>query len=140
MIGLWYDIKGWIDLAVSLWVWLAIGGAIGFLGGLFRPWLGFPGVALGGACIMFAFMLAEWSGDRTGEVERLRAQNAILQAKQLELRLTAAELRKTLKEDAEAQAENEKTLARLKEKLDALPKDSDCSVPSDIVDELDAIR
>jgi FKBP-type peptidyl-prolyl cis-trans isomerase (trigger factor) len=89
---------------------------------------------------MFAFMLADWAGDDSFEVEQLRAENELLQKKQLELRLTAAELRKTLNEDAEAQAENEKTMARLKEKLDALPKDCDCSIPADIVDELNAIR
>jgi hypothetical protein len=140
MIGLWYDIKGWIDLVVSLWIWLAIGGAIGFLGGLFRPWLGFPGVAIGGACIMFAFMLADWAGDNSSTVERLKAENARLEAKQRELRYTAEALRKTLKEEAEAQAENEETISRLKEKVGTLPEGGDCLVPTDIIEELNAIR
>jgi hypothetical protein len=140
MIGLWYDIKGWIDLVVSLWIWLAIGGAIGFLGGLFRPWLGFPGVAIGGACIMFAFMLADWAGDNSFTVDKLKAENARLEAKQRELRYTAEALRKALKEEAEAQAENEETISRLKEKVGALPESGDCLVPTDIIEELNAIR
>ena len=140
MIGVIGEIKEWIGLVTSLWVWLAVGGALGFLGGLFRPLLGYAGVALGGAIIMFVFVLNDWAGDRSDEIDRLKAINAALQAKQLELRLTEAEHRKLIERLGEAAAHNEKQIAELEKILEAVPEDPDCALPEDYRDALRNIR
>lgn len=140
MIGILGEIKAWIGLLASLWVWLAIGGAIGFLGGLFRQWLGYPGVAVMGAAIMFAFVFFNWAADDSDKIARLEAENKALTLKAKELRLTAEALRDTLGELSKAAQHNEAVMTDLRAKLDAMPDRPECVIDKDIVDELNRIK
>ena len=140
MLEVFFTLKGLLAQAAALWVYITLGAAIAFLGGLFKPWLGYPGVALGGALLMFGVMLGGWASDNRGQVERLKAENAMLEVKQRELRYTGEALRKTLADMSEAQIHNEAVTARLREKLDSMPDNPDCMIVEDVLNELRAIK
>ncbi len=70
MLGFLSDIKTFFDLFFSLGWWLVMGAGLAFAGGLLRPWLGYPGIALGGAIVMFVAL----TGNALDRAERQRIE------------------------------------------------------------------
>ena len=140
MLSLLSDIRHAWEAFLSIWVWLALGGAIGIVAVVQRPLGGLLGGAIVGAGIMGFALMYGFFTDHSAEIDRLRAENRRLELKQEELRATGLALRETLAELAEQNAANERTMEDLRGKLDDWKEDPNCTIPGDIIDDLRKIR
>jgi len=120
MLSLLSDLKQYANLVFQLGNWLILGAALAFLGALFRNWVGYAGVAVGGAVIMFFAITGNWLGDNSARVKQLEQQLRWEQAKRSEIEATNAALNKTLEEEIEVNEENAKTLTTLEKRIDEM--------------------
>lgn len=136
MFGFLGEVAGFLKVLAGLITYLLAGGGAAMVGYLVGRWFSpMLGVILGAAvvgCTAFFY----WAADDT----KNKAYIKQLEAKQLELRLTAAALRAHLKEEREAVAHNEKVVSGLRKKLAAMPDKPECNIDGSIVDELNRIR
>lgn len=121
---------------VALGSFLGAGAAAALVGQIVGRWISPLVGVLCGAAIVGAMAFWVWSADNT----KLKAQNRALKAKQAELVLTTAELRKTLREQIRAAESNAKVMADLRAKLAKMPRKPECDIDGSIVDELNKIQ
>ena len=140
MWGFLADIKQFFAQVMSLGNWLILGAALAFLGALFRKWVGYAGVAVGGAVIMFFALTGNWLADDSKKVEQLERELQWEQAKRAEIEATNKALHVTLQEEADANEANEATFANLKAQIDALQDQPECGVGEEFTDELKKLR
>ena len=131
-----FTILAFLKTVVSLASFIGAGAAAALAGQVVGRWFSpLVGIACG-AAIVASMAVLVWSTDNT----KLKAQNAALRAKQVELVRTQAALRETLGALSKAAQDNEQTMATLRKKLDAMPDKPECIIPKDITDELNKIR
>jgi len=140
MWGFLADIKQFFAQVMSLGNWLILGAALAFLGALFRKWVGYAGVAVGGAVIMFFALTGNWLADDSKKVEQLERELQWEQAKRAEIEATNKALHVTLQEEADANEANAETFANLKAQIDALQDQPECGVGEGFTDELKKLR
>ena len=129
-------ILAFLKTVVSLASFIGAGAAAALVGQVVGRWFSPLVGIVCGAAIVASMAVLVWSTDNT----KLKAQNAALRAKQVELVRTHAALRETLGELSKAAQDNEQTMASLRKKLDAMPDKPECIIPKDITDELNKIR
>ncbi|HUS84367.1 MAG TPA: hypothetical protein VMX56_04420 [Anaerolineales bacterium] len=140
MLGILADIKQFIATVMSLGSWLILGAALAFFGALFRPWVGFSGVAAGGAAIMFLAITGHWLGDDSKKLEQLEAE---LRGANIALAIASAErelVEKHLKKEKAVTESNAAVISRLNEKISAQSERPDCTIPGDLFNDLDKLR
>jgi len=140
MLSLLSDLKQYANLVFQLGNWLILGAALAFLGALFRNWVGYAGVAVGGAVIMFFAITGHWLGDDSKKLEQLERELKWEQAKRAEIEATNKVLNQTLKEEADANEANVDTLANLKSKIEKMEDKPECGVSEEFTDELKKLR
>jgi len=131
-----FTILAFLKTVLSLASFIGAGAAAALVGQVVGRWFSPLVGIVCGAAIVASMAVLVWSTDNT----KLKAQNAALRAKQVELVRTHAALRETLGELSKAAQDNEQTMATLREKLDAMPDKPECIIPKDITDELNKIR
>lgn len=140
MWGFLGDIKQFFAQVVALGWWIGFGAGLAFLGALFRGWLGYAGVAIGGAVLMFLAVSGNWLSDDSSKIDRLEAQ---LEAKKAELAIEQAtndQLTKDLALEAEAAEANAEVTANLQRQIDAMEDRPECGVSKEFIDELKKLR
>lgn len=140
MFGILGEIKQFFATVMSLGSWLILGAALAFLGAMFRNWVGYAGVAVGGAVIMFFALTGQWLGDDSKKIAQLEAENRAKAAKIEEIAATNAVLTEHLEDSREVDAENRDKIARLNAKIDAVEDIPECALPEGFVDDLDDLR
>ncbi len=111
------------------------------LRGAGHPWLGSPGITLGGAIIMFTALTGNTldSVDKR-RIERIETANAHLTAKKAELEATQRQLTQSLNEGLEAQEHNTGVIAELNRVIEKTRAECECSVPEEFTDALQSLR
>jgi len=140
MLSLLSDIKHYLSLVFQLGNWLLLGAALAFAGALFVRWLGYAGVAVGGAVIMFLAITGHWLGDDSDKLKRLEAE---LEAKKAELAISKAtnnQLTADLTAETKAAVENALIANNLQKMIDALPDNPECGVSKEFTDELNKLQ
>ena len=140
MIGILVTIKSYIAMVFQFGDWILLGAALALAGALFRGFLGYVGVSLAGAVIMFFALTGHWLGDDSDRIKRLEAE---LEAKKAELAITRAtgeQLAKDLEAENEAAEVNAAIIADLKVMIDALPDSPECGVSEEFTDALKNLR
>lgn len=140
MLGLLSDIKQFFAQVISLGWWIGFGALLAFLGALFRGWLGYAGVAVGGAALMFLAASGNWLADDSDKIDRLERENARLAAKMDEIQATNKVLQESLAEEAGASEHNAGVIANLKEQIDKMADNPECGVSKEFTDELKDLR
>lgn len=133
-------VKAFIASLLAIGYWILLGAGIGFFSAVFRPLLGTLGAVILGGTVMAVAMLGGFFTDNSDELERLKEQNAALEAKQLELRLTSEALRHTLREMAKAEEHNEQVEEGLRTVIESLRDRPGCVVPREFTDGLKNLR
>lgn len=139
-LAIWVAIKGFIASILAIGYWIMLGAGIGFFSALFRPLLGTMGATILGGSVMAVAMLGGFVTDNADEVARLKEQNAALEAKRLELKLTTEALRHTLSEMAKAEEHNDKVEEDLRAIVESLRNKPGCTVPKGFTDGLKSLR
>ena len=140
MFGLLGDIKGWISQIFQLGDWLILGAGLAFLGAMFQRWLGYAGVAVSGAVIMFLAITGHWLGDDSDKIKRLEAA---LQTKKLELAVENAtndRLQQDLAREISIAKGNEAVSNNLYAQIQAMKDLPECGVSKDFTDELKKLK
>ena len=140
MLGFLLTIKGILAQIMELGWWLVFGAGLATAGAVFRGWLGYAGVAIGGAVIMFFAISNHWLGDDSDRIKRLENQIRWEQAKRAEIEATNAQLQKDLTEEAEVAEFNAGVLADLHGQIEAMEDRPDCGVSEEFTDELKKLR
>lgn len=140
MLGLLLTIKGIFAQIMELGWWLVFGAGLAAGGAVFRNWLGYAGVALAGAVIMFFALTNHWLGDDSDRIKRLENQIRWEQAKRAEIEATNAQLQKDLAEEAEISEHNAGIMADLHARIEAMEDKPDCGVSEEFTDELKKLR
>jgi hypothetical protein len=140
MFGILGEIKQFISQIMEFGWWLAIGGGIAVLAAMFRTLLGFVGVAIGGAAIMFLALTTGWLADDSDKIKRLEAQ-----VRDAEIAIDIAEAgRKIAEADLLAEIEiaehNEGVINTLRQHLDQVEDKPDCGIDKEFFDDLDQLR
>jgi hypothetical protein len=140
MLGLLSDIKGYVSQIFQLGDWLILGAALAFLGAMFQRWLGYAGVAVSGAIIMFLAITGHWLGDDSNRIKRLEAE---LQTKKLELAVeqaTGDQLQMDLAREIEVSITNADIVDNLQQQINAMEDTPECGVSEEFTDELKKLR
>ena len=140
MLGFLLTIKGILAHIMELGWWLVFGAGLATAGAVFRGWLGYAGVAIGGAVIMFFAISNHWLGDDSDRIKRLENQIRWEQAKRAEIEATNKQLQKDLAEEAEVAEFNAGILADLHAQIEAMEDRPECGVGEEFTDELKKLR
>jgi len=140
MLSTFLLIKGFVAAILGIATGLGFGFAFAALGALMRPWWGIFGAGACGAVGMAIFLLSGWAGDDSSRIARLEAENARLEAKRVELKLTQEAFEKTFSELRRADEHNEELSNRLREITETLSESPECTVPKEFTDGLKEIR
>ena len=131
-----FAVLGILKTLASLASFLGAGAAAALIGQVVGRWFSPLVGIVCGAAIVGGMAYWVWAADNT----KLKAQNAALRAKQVELVRTTNALRHTLGELSKAAEYNEGVMEQLNEKLSNMPDKPECIIPKDITDELNKIR
>lgn len=140
MIGLLLTIKAIFAQIMEFGWWLALGASIAVLAGLFRGLLGYIGIGIGGAAIMFVALSSNWLADDSDRVKALEAalKDAEIAAEISEAAAVQAE--KDLVAEMEAAEHNANVIATLRDRLEKMDDKPDCTIDKGFFDELDKMR
>lgn len=140
MLSFFLQAKQFFAQVFELGWWLVLGGGIAFLAALFRSWLGYAGVAVGGAAIMFIAITGGWLADDSDRVKRLEQELKWEQAKRAEIEATNKVLYESLVEESQAAESNAEVMARLQDQLEEMQDRPECTTPEGFTDELKKLR
>lgn len=140
MLGFLSDIKQILSQIMEFGWWLTLAAGIAVLAALFRPLLGYIGVAVGGAVLMFLALWSDWLADDSDRIKALEAQ---LRDAEIALDISEAariEAQAFLEDEQEIATQNKAVLESLRKRLDKIEDKPDCKIDGGFLDELNQLR